>query len=79
MNERLKQAFIQGLGIAPDADFENLAYGSSEGWDSVAHMALIAEIEAAFDVMLPTEDVIDLSSFVRAREILEKHGIAVAA
>ena len=77
--QQLQQAFVQALGIPAETDFANLAYGSSEGWDSVAHMALIAEIEAAFDVMLPTEDVLDLSSYGKAREILAKHGIAFTA
>lgn len=55
--------------------YENLAYGSTQGWDSVAHMGLVAEIENTFDVMLATDDVIDLSSFPKAKEILGKYGI----
>ena len=45
----------------------------------MAHMQLIAEIEATFDVMLNTDEVISLSSFERAREILRNHGIDVCA
>ena len=77
--ERLKSAFIQALALPGDTDFERLEYGVSGGWDSVAHMQLVAEIENTFDVMLPTEDVINMSSFVRAREIVAKHGIAFTA
>ena len=54
---------------------DDLQYGNP-GWDSVGHMALVAAIERAFDIMMETDDVIGLSSFARAKEILSKHGIA---
>jgi acyl carrier protein len=73
--ERLKVAFTTILGVDPAADFEELTYGNTPGWDSVAHMSLVAEIEKDFDVMLSTEDVIGLSSFPVARNILTGHGI----
>jgi acyl carrier protein len=74
---RLQEAFVQAIGVAPDADFESIAYGSTRGWDSTAHMTLVAEIETAFDIMLSSEEVIDLSSFAKAREIVSRHGAAL--
>jgi hypothetical protein len=38
-------------------------------------MVLISEVEDRFDVLLDTDDVIDLSSFEKCLSILEKHGI----
>jgi acyl carrier protein len=73
--ETLKTAFATALGVSPDADIENMKYGLVEGWDSVAHMALIAEIEGAFDIMMSTDEVIDLSSFAKAKEIVASHGV----
>jgi len=35
-----------------------LGIRKTPGWDSVAHMRLVAEIESAFDIMMDTEDVI---------------------
>ena len=75
----LQNAFVQVLGIPQVSDFDSLAYGSTVGWDSVAHMALIAEIEEVFDIMLSTDEVIGLSSFHRAKETLAKHGIRFEA
>jgi acyl carrier protein len=75
--ERLKQAFHEAIGIDLSVDFSTLEYGLTAGWDSVAHMSLVAEIERQFDIMMATEDVIDMSSFVKAQEILAtRHGIA---
>jgi acyl carrier protein len=77
--DKLKQAFITALALPSGAEAERAVYGETAGWDSVAHMALVAEIEAAFDVMLDTEEVIDMSSFSKAEEILSRHGVAVRA
>jgi len=77
--ELLKSTFVDVIGIDPASDFNTLVYGSTVGWDSVAHMALIAAIEGAFDIMLPTDDVIDMSSFAKAREIVAKHGVSLDA
>ena len=50
--EKRRNAFVKALGVSPDSDFESMAYGQTPGWDSIAHMALISEIETAFDIML---------------------------
>ena len=77
--DNLKSAFITALALPADADVVNAAYGETAGWDSVAHMALVAEIEVVFDIMLDTEEVISMSSFKRAQEIVTKHGIGAVA
>jgi hypothetical protein len=38
-------------------------------------MALIAQIEGTFDVMLDTDEVVGLSSFLKAKETLGRHGV----
>jgi acyl carrier protein len=73
--EKLRNAFVNTLGVSPDGDFESLAYGQTTGWDSIAHMALISEIETEFDIMLATDDVIGMSSFPKAREIVARNGV----
>lgn len=74
--EKLKSVFADSMPLPDGVNYNEVAYGKTGGWDSVAHMALIAQIEAAFDVMLATEDVIELSSFPKARQILGTHGIS---
>ena len=72
---RLQAAFVKALGVPKDAPFDTLAYRQTKGWDSVAHMQLVAEIENEFNVMLDTDDVIGMSSYPVAVSILKKHGI----
>jgi len=76
--EKLRQAFIVSINLDPSVDWDGVAYGATQGWDSVAHMALISEIENTFDIMLDTEQVIGMSDFPKAREIVASHGIDFA-
>lgn len=72
--QKLKVAFSESLGIPADQIHDALEYGSAT-WDSVGHMSLISAIEMEFNIMIETEDLIDMSSFLKAKEILNKYGI----
>lgn len=74
-SQRLVQAFATALEIDANMINDKLAYNTIPEWDSVAHMTLIAELEKAFDVMFDTDQIIDMSSVGKAREILNQHGI----
>lgn len=50
-----------------------LEYQGIADWDSVGHMGLIAAIEETFDIMMDTDDIIDLSSFEKGKEILSNN------
>lgn len=76
---KLSQSFSEALGIAQAQVVDALAYNTIKEWDSTAHMVLIAELEKVFDVMLDTDDVIDLSSVAKAKSILQKYGVAFDA
>lgn len=53
----------------------DLKYQSIEAWDSVGHMGLIAALEDNFAIMLEPDDIVDLSSFEKGKEILSKYKI----
>lgn len=73
--EQLKNAFITALEIPSEEITDSLSYAQHAKWDSTAHMILIAELENQFDIMLDTDDIIDMSSFAKAQEILTKYNI----
>lgn len=75
--DKLRAAFVEALGLSGDVDVTSTAYRVTRQWDSVAHMQLVGAIELAFDIMLDTDDVIGMSSYQRAREIVGKHGVAL--
>lgn len=74
--QKLTQAFVTALGIEQAQVTDDLQYNTIVQWDSTAHMILIAELETTFDVMLDTDDIIDMSSVAQAKRILAKHEIA---
>jgi len=73
--QKLRQAFASSLNLDESQVNEHLHYATSPGWDSIAHMSLVAALDSGFDIMLDTEDIIDMSSFEKAREILVKYGV----
>jgi acyl carrier protein len=73
-SEKLKKAFSDALELSPEEIEDNLSYGSNS-WDSIAHLSLVAIIETEFDIMLGSDDVIDMSSYKKAKEILQKYDI----
>lgn len=80
MNDaKLKDCFNRSLGIPAGQITDDLAYNTVKEWDSVGHMALVAALEGAFDIMFDTDDILNLSSVARAREILTKYGVVFDA
>lgn len=72
---KLRTNFAQALGIEEGKVEDSLEYNSIPEWDSVAHMRMVAAIETAFDIMLDTEDIIDMSSFKKVKELVAKYGV----
>lgn len=68
--EKYNGVFCEILQVSEEK-LAGLKYQSVELWDSVGHMSLIAALEDAFDIMLETDDIIDLSSYEKGIEILK--------
>ena len=73
--QKLVQSFVQALGIGAERVTDELTYNTIKEWDSTAHMILISELENTFDVMLDTDDIIDMRSVGKAKEILTKYDV----
>lgn len=68
-------AFCEAFELSQE-ELLGLQYQQIELWDSVGHMTLVANLEDAFDIMMETDDIIDLSSYEKGLEILKnKYGI----
>ena len=74
--EKYINCFVEALEVPADK-VESLEYQGVESWDSVGHMSLVAAIEDAFDIMMDTDDIVDLSSFAKGIEILKKYDIEI--
>ncbi len=69
--EKYNRAFIETFEISEDK-LNGLKYQEITAWDSVGHMSLISALEEAFDIMMDTDDIIELSSYEKGKEILAK-------
>lgn len=74
--EKYNNAFMETFEITENV-LPDLKYQDITAWDSVGHMSLIAALEDAFDIMMDTDDIIDLSSYEKGKEILAKDDYGV--
>lgn len=73
--EKLLEAFVEGLGVDKNIITDELEYDGLSEWDSVGHMSLVAEIEEIFDITIDNEDIIEMNSVVKIKEILLKYDV----
>lgn len=72
--EKYNAVFCETLNVK-EAQLADLKYQGVPEWDSVGHMTLVAAIEDAFDIMMEMDDIIDLSSYEKGKEILNKYDV----
>lgn len=70
--EKYDNAFIEALEISAD-ELPGLQYQGVQNWDSVGHLNLVAALEDSFEIMMDTDDIVDLSSYEKGMEILAGH------
>ena len=77
MNNKKKydNVFIENFSVSKDDLKDDIEYNSIAKWDSLGHMAFIANIEEIFDIMMDMNDIIDFSSYSKGFKILTKYGI----
>ena len=73
--EKYNNAFVQVFGAK--AEDLNDKYGKEtvEEWDSVHQLSLIAEFEEAFDIMFDPEDIMEMTSYAKGKELLKKYEV----
>lgn len=72
--EKYDNAFIEALGVEK-GELAGLKYQGTKAWDSIGHMELIGNLEDEFDIQMETNDIVDLSSYEKGKEILKKYGV----
>lgn len=72
--EKYNKVFMDNFEVLEE-ELVKLAYNSHETWDSVGHMALIADLEEVFEIMFDMEDIIDISNYEKGKEILGRYDV----
>jgi len=73
MRDRVKNIFVDCLGISADIVTDDLDCASIPQWDSISQMSVIVGLEDEFDIIIEADDVIEMSSVKNALEIVNKH------
>ena len=66
--EKYTQAFMDAFSIDAETA-KTLQFQQIPAWDSVGHMGLIAQLEEQFGIMMEPDDIVDLSSYEKGKEI----------
>ena len=65
-----RDLFLYGDEALPD----DAAMGTVAGWDSMQHLALVAELEASFRVRFTTAEILDMTTVGAIRRVLAGKG-----
>ena len=77
--EKYTQAFVNAFSIDAETA-KTLKFQDIPAWDSVGHMGLVAQLEEAFGIMMEPDDIVDLNSFDKGKEMLaSKYGVGFGA
>lgn len=73
--EKYSNTYKKVFELDDSIDVTTLTFQGIPLWDSIGHMNLIASLEEAFNVQFEIDDIIDLSSYEKGKEILTKLGV----
>ena len=73
--EKYNNAFVEVFGVEVSALSSNFNKDSVDGWDSVHQLNIIALLEESFDIMLDPEDIMELTSYEKGKELMAKYDV----
>ena len=63
------------FGVDESVLDSNFNKDSVDGWDSVHQLNIIALLEESFDIMLDPEDIMELTSYEKGKELMAKYEV----
>lgn len=73
--EKYNNAFVEVFGVEVSALGSNFNKDNVDAWDSVHQLNIIALLEESFDIMLDPEDIMELTSYEKGKELMEKYDV----
>ena len=75
--EKYNNAFVEVFGAKVEDLNDNYGKETVAEWDSVHQLSLISEFEEAFDIMFDPEDIMEMTSYAKGKEILAKYDVTL--
>ncbi len=73
--EKYNNAFMQVFGTKVEELNDQYGKDTVEEWDSVHQLSLVVELEEAFDMMFDPEDIMEMTSYAKGKDLLKKYEI----
>lgn len=73
--EKLNRIFCEVFSVDDSALNSKFNNTTVDNWDSVRQLSLTSAVEDAFDIMLDADDILDFTSYDKAKTILVKYNI----
>ena len=73
IDTRIRHLFCEELGLEESIVNDETAYDSTDAWDSLKHLQLVSRFEEEFGIELSVDDVIDMSTFKKVKEIVKQY------
>lgn len=73
--EKYNNAFVEVFGVNPETLNDNFSKETVDEWDSVHQLGVVSQLEDAFDIMFDPEDIMELTSYAKGKELLQKYDV----
>ena len=73
--EKYNNAFVEVFGAKVEELNDNYSKDTVGEWDSVHQLTLISIFEEAFDIMFDPEDIMEMTSYAKGKELLQKYEV----
>ena len=73
--KKYNNAFVEVFGAKIEDMNDNYGKETVEEWDSVHQLSLISELEEAFDIMFDPEDIMEMTSYAKGKELLKTYDV----
>jgi acyl carrier protein len=73
--EKYNNAFVEVFGAKVEELNDDYSKDTVGEWDSVHQLSLVAQLEEAFDIMFDPEDIMEMTSYAKGKELLQKYEV----
>ena len=75
--EKYNNAFVEVFGAKAEELNDSYGKDTVDEWDSVHQLSLITLLEEAFDIMFDPEDIMEMTSYGKGKELLKKYEVEI--
>lgn len=75
--EKYNNAFVEVFGAKIEELNDDYSKDTVGEWDSVHQLTLISIFEESFDIMFDPEDIMEMTSYAKGKELLKKYDVTL--